>query len=69
MSAEKKTRRSLVQALREFLRRIAGKKREPGDPYSNRLAPLRHGPNHRSGGAAVAEPDEDEPGFFPPRKS
>jgi hypothetical protein len=69
MPVEKKTRRSLFRALREFLRRIAGEKREPGDPYSNRLAPLRGGPSHRSGAAAVAEPDENEHGFFPPRRS
>jgi hypothetical protein len=71
MPRNRKTRRSLLQALREFLRRIAGGKREPepGDPYSNRVAPLRRGPNNRSGAAAVAEPEEDEPGFFPPRRS
>ena len=69
MSGEEKTGRSLFQALREFLRRITGKKREPGDPYASRLAPVRRGPNNRSGAAAVAEPGEDEPGFFPPRTS
>jgi hypothetical protein len=69
MPGEKKTRRSLFQALREFLRRITGEKREPGDPHASRLAPVRRGPNNRSGAAAVAEPDEDEHGFFPPRRS
>jgi len=69
MPGEKKTRRSLFQALREFLRRIAGGEREPGDPYSNRPAPVRRGPKNRSGAAAVAEPDGDEHGSFPPRRS
>ncbi|HYL11874.1 MAG TPA: hypothetical protein VEV41_02505 [Terriglobales bacterium] len=71
MPGKRETRRSLLQALTEFLRRMAGGKRElePGDPYSDRRAPLRRGPNNHSGAAAVAEPEEEEPGFFPPRKS
>ncbi|PYX80493.1 MAG: hypothetical protein DMG70_23520 [Acidobacteria bacterium] len=69
MPVERNTPRSLFPALAEFLRRIAGEKRDPGDAFANRLAPLRRGPNNRSGAAAVAEPDEEEHGFFPPRSS
>jgi len=39
----------------------------PGDPYADRMAPLRRGPKGRSGAAAVAEPEEDSFRAFPPR--
>ena len=60
------SRRSLLPKLRDWLRRI----RRPGatgDPYADRLVPVRRGPTGRSGGAAVAEPDEGEDLSFPPR--
>lgn len=69
--AEKPTRRSLFQGFGEMLRRLFGGRREPetpGDPYAYHHAPIRRGPNSRSGAAAVAEPDEEN-GFFPPRRT
>jgi len=65
---EARRRRPLLQILREFLRRLLGRKPlPPGDPYADRLVPVRRGPKGRSG-AAVAEPDEDADFYFPPRK-
>ena len=61
-------RRSLLQALTDLLRRLRRRKPQPpGDPYAHRLVPVRRGPKGRIG-AAVAEPEEDSNGFFPPRR-
>lgn len=68
---DRPTRRSFFQGFGDFLRRLMGGRGEPevpGDPYAYRPAPIRRGPNTRSGAAAVAEPEEDH-GFFPPRRS
>lgn len=62
--------RSRLKAFLDFLRRLlAGNKppQLPGDPYADRMAPVRRGPKGRSGAAAVAEPDEDSYQAFPPR--
>jgi hypothetical protein len=64
---DSKPRRSLRQALTDLLRRIRRKPQPPGDPYADRLVPVRRGPKGRSG-AAVAEPEEDSDGFFAPRR-
>jgi hypothetical protein len=60
---------SRVQALMNFVRRLLGKKppQLPGDPYADRMAPVRRGPKGRSGAAAVLEPEEDSYRAFPPR--
>jgi hypothetical protein len=61
------TRRSLLQALKDLLRRIRRRKpQSPGDP-ADILVPLRRGPKGRSG-AAVAEPEDDSYRLFPPRR-
>ena len=66
--AEIRKRRSLAQILRELWQRIrGGKPPHPADPYADRLVPVRRGPRGRSG-AAIAEPDEGEDFFFPPRR-
>ena len=62
-----KTGRSLLQVMKDLLRRLWRPKAPPGDPYADRLVPVRHGPRGRSG-AAVAEPEPDEYRYFPPRK-
>jgi hypothetical protein len=62
------SRRSLLSSLIEGLGRLLGRKPEPGDPYAERLSPIRRGPKGRSGAAAVAEAEEDH-GVFPPRKA
>ena len=51
-------RRTLLEKLRNLLQRLRRKTPPPGDPYAERLVPVRHGPKGRSG-AAVAEPEED----------
>jgi len=66
MSKEEIPRR-LLQAVKNFLRRIRRKTQPPGDPYAESLAPVRRGPSGRSG-AAVAEPEEESYGFFSPRR-
>ena len=58
------TGRSLLQRLRNLLRRL--RRKPPGDPYADRLASVRRGPRGRSG-AAVAEPGDDSYRAFPPR--
>jgi hypothetical protein len=68
---EKSTRRSLFRGFGEFVRRLIGGRAEPeipGDPYAYCHAPIRRGPNSRSGAATVAEPEEDN-GVFPPRRA
>lgn len=66
--AEIRKRRSLAQILRELWQRIRRRKPpHPADPHADRLVPVRRGPKGRSG-AAVAEPDEGEEFFFPPRR-
>ena len=64
------SRRSLLQGLRDLVRRITRRKPDPefpADPYAYRPSPLRNRPGSRSGTAAVAEPEEEH-GFFPPHK-
>ena len=62
-------RRSRFKALLDSIRRLLGKNppQLPGDPYADRMAPVRRGPRNRSGAAAVAEPKEDSFRAFPPR--
>ena len=70
MKKRETTRRSWFRGIADFLRRLSGGRPEPerpGDPYADRMAPIRRGPRGRSGAAAVAEPDEDI-NFFPPRR-
>jgi hypothetical protein len=67
-------KRSRFKALLDSIRRLLGKHpkhppQSPGDPYSDRMAPVRRGPKGRSGAAAVAEPEEDSYRAFPPRAS
>ncbi len=63
-----KTSRSRVRSLLDKLRRWWRPDPEiPGDPYADRMAPVRRGPKGRSGAAAVAEPEEEN-GFFPQRQ-
>ena len=59
-------RRTLLEKLRNFLRRFRRKSPPPVDPYAGRLVPVRSGPRNRSG-AAVAEPEEDSYGAYPRR--
>ena len=59
--------RTLLRSLWDVLKRMLRRKAEPGDPYANRMAPVRRGPAGRSG-AAVAEPEEYRWAFFRPRK-
>ena len=59
-------RRTLLQNLKNLLRRLRRKTPPPGDPYAERLVPVRRGPKGRSG-AAVAEPEEDSYQAYPPR--
>jgi hypothetical protein len=62
-------RRSRFKALLDSIRRLLGKNppQLPGDPYADRMAPVRRGPKGRSGAAAVAEPEDDSFQAFPPR--
>jgi hypothetical protein len=61
--------RSRLRTLLDFVRRLLGKKppQLPGDPYADRMVPVRRGPKGRSGAAAVLEPEEDSYRAFPPR--
>jgi hypothetical protein len=60
-------RRRWFHLLRDWLRRIRRKPESPGDPFADRLVPVRRGPKGRSG-AAVADIDDSEDTLFPPRK-
>jgi hypothetical protein len=62
-----KGRRTASQVLLDLWGRIRRKPQPPGDPYADRLVPVRRGPKGRSG-AAVAEPEDDFYGSFPPRR-
>ncbi len=62
----RKARRSFLQALKDLVQRLRRKAEPPGDPFADRLVPVRRGPRGRSG-AAVAEPEEDSYRSFPPR--
>ena len=64
--AERKKGSSLLQRLKNFFRRRPHTQ-PPGDPYADRLVPVRRGPKGRSG-AAVAEPEDDSFRAFPPRQ-
>jgi hypothetical protein len=59
---------STLKRIQEAIRRLLGGKppSQPGDPYAYAMAPLRRGPNNRSG-AAVAEIEEGSYRSFPPR--
>lgn len=57
---------SLLQRLREMWRHIRRRK-PPADPYADRLVDVPVRPKGRSG-AAVAELDEGEDFYFPPRR-
>ena len=62
-----RSRRSALQILRNFFRRLFRRKpKSPGDPYADILVPVRSGPKGRSG-AAVAEPEDDTFRIFPRR--
>jgi hypothetical protein len=72
--ANARRERSRLRALLGFLRRLLSNRplgdkppQQPGDPFANRMAPVRRGPKGRSGAAAVAEPEEDTYRAFPPR--
>lgn len=65
---EPKSRRTVLQTLKDLLRRLRRNPQPPGDPYADRLAPVRRGPRGRSGAAAVAEPEDDSYRAFPPRR-
>jgi hypothetical protein len=61
-------KRSRMQALVEYLKKLFGKKPSaPGDPYAYVPAPVRRGPKGRSG-AAVAEIEDDSYRDYPPRR-
>jgi len=58
-------RKSLLRILLNRLRRLwRPEPGFPGDPYAYGVAPVRSGPKGRSGGAAVAEPEEETGSFF-----
>ena len=59
-------RRTLVERLKSMWQRFRRKSPPPGDPYAERLVPIRRGPKGRSGAAAV-EFEEDSYRAFPPR--
>jgi len=63
---ERKKRRSLLERVKNLFRRRP-RTQPPGDPYADRLVPVRRGPKGRSG-AAVAEPEDDSFRAFPPRQ-
>jgi hypothetical protein len=65
--SKSKNRRTALQVLADFWRRIRRKPQPPTDPYAYRLVPVRRGPKGRSG-AAVAEPEDDSYRLFLPRK-
>ena len=59
-----KASQSRLRRRFEKMRRLWRREPElPGDPFAYRMAPVRRGPNGKSGAAAVAEPDE-EGGLF-----
>jgi hypothetical protein len=62
-------RRSRWRNIGNALGRLLGRKPTPppGDPYGYAMAPLRRGPEGRSG-AAVAEIEDDSYQSFPPRR-
>jgi hypothetical protein len=62
------TRQNWLTALKSWLHRLlGGQAQPPGDPYADRLVPVRRGPKGRSG-AAVAEPEDGEDYFSAPRR-
>ncbi|HET7441963.1 MAG TPA: hypothetical protein VFJ47_11735 [Terriglobales bacterium] len=63
---QSRPRPSLLHRLREIWQRIRRRK-PPADPYADRLVPVQGRPKGRSG-AAVAELDEGEDSYFPPRR-
>jgi hypothetical protein len=46
---DSKNRRTALQVLRDWWRRICRKPQPPLDPYAERLVPVRRGPKGRSG--------------------
>lgn len=69
MTDDDKKRSRLRAVVRDYVRRFLdkGPTPPPGDPHAHALVPLRGGPKGRSG-AAVAEPEENSFGSFPPRR-
>jgi len=65
--ADSKRRRTALQVLADFWRRIRRKPQPPTDPFADRLVPVRRGPKGRNG-AAVAEPEDDSYRSFLPRR-
>jgi hypothetical protein len=65
---EGQQKRSLMQKLRDSIRRLLGREPSPPptDPYAYAMAPVHRGPAGRSG-AAVAEIEEDGYQNFPRR--
>jgi hypothetical protein len=66
--SDSERRRTALQVLLNLWRRIRRKPQPPSDPYADRLVPVRRGPKGRSG-SAVAEPEDDFYGSFPPRRT
>ncbi len=62
MQEDSKSRGKLRRLL-DWFRRRKPEPTEPEDPYAYRLAPVRRGPQGRSG-AAVAEPDQEDDGGY-----
>ena len=61
-------KRSGFKIVLDFLKRLLRKNpAQPGDPYAYVLAPVRRGPEGRSG-AAVAEIEDDSFRSFQPRR-
>jgi len=46
-----KSRSSFLQTLKDLLQRLRRKAEPPGDPFADRLVPVRRGPKGRSGAA------------------
>jgi len=65
--SDSRNRRTVLNVLRDFWRRIRRKPQPPPDPYAERLVPVRRGPKGRSG-AAVAEPEDYSYKSFPPQR-
>jgi hypothetical protein len=61
-------KRSRFGVMVDFLKRLVGRRpAAPPDPYAYVMAPVRRGPQGRSG-AAVAEIEDDSYPNFPPRR-
>jgi hypothetical protein len=65
--SDSRSRRTALQVMRDFWRRLRREPQPPTDPFAGRLVPVRRGPRGRSG-AAVAEPEDESSKSFWPRK-